>query len=99
MRFVRFGPAGEERPGVLADDETILDIGPETLGTVIDLDDAILSDTTLPRVAVGSTRLGSPISRPRKIIGVGLNYAEHAAEAGVETPTEPVVFLKATSSL
>ena len=80
MRFVRFGPAGEERPGALADDETILDlssivpdISPETLGTVIDLDDAILSDTTLPRVAVGSTRLGSPISRPRKIIGVGLN--------------------------
>ena len=106
MKFVRFGTAGEERPGVLANEGTILDlssivpdIGPETIGHVMGLDDAILSDTRLPSVAVGSTRLGSPVSRPRKIIGVGLNYAEHAAEAGVEPPTEPVVFMKATSSL
>lgn len=105
MRFVRFGPPGEERPGLLVDDRTILDIsslvsdlGPGTLASLPELVSAVESASGLERVAVDSVRLGPPVSRPHKILGIGLNYADHAAEAGMDLPSEPVVFSKATSS-
>ncbi len=105
MRFVRFGPLGEERPGVLADDHTILDISPltpdlgrESLDTLPSLVASIQSTDSLAAVEVGSVRLAPPIARPHKILGIGLNYVDHAAEAGIEPPSEPVVFSKATSS-
>ena len=106
MRFVRFGVRGNETPGVQWDEQTILDIsgmvddiGPDTIGSLQALVEQIGTGDGLPRVDAGGVRLGAPVSRPHKIVGVGLNYAEHAAEAGAETPTEPVVFMKATSSL
>ncbi|MDH3247797.1 MAG: fumarylacetoacetate hydrolase family protein [Acidimicrobiia bacterium] len=106
MKFVRFGAQGNETPGVQWDEETILDIssivddiGPDTVGSLKTIVERVGDGAGLPSLAVAGVRLGAPISRPHKIIGVGLNYAEHIAEAGVETPTEPVVFMKATSSL
>ena len=56
------------------------------------------NESTAPRVS-SSTRLGPPISRPSKIICIGVNYREHVAESGAQVPREPVVFMKATSSL
>jgi 2-keto-4-pentenoate hydratase/2-oxohepta-3-ene-1,7-dioic acid hydratase in catechol pathway len=106
MKFVRFGDAGAERPGVMVDEETILDIssrvpdiGPATMHLLPQLAESLGSDSGLPRVEVGSVRFGSPVARPNKIIGVGLNYREHVAEAGADIPEEPVIFMKATSSL
>lgn len=106
MRFVRFGPPGEERPGVLTDDDTICDIsslvpdlGPTTLDRLSDIEAAVDAAPGLDIVDAADVRLGSPIARPYKILGIGLNYADHAAESGMEVPTEPVVFSKATSSL
>lgn len=105
MRFVRFGPPGEERPGALADDNAIFDLtslvpdlGPDTLDSLPDLAAAVESTESLDTVDVATVRLGPPIARPPKILGVGLNYADHAAESGAEPPPEPVVFSKATSS-
>ena len=106
MRFVRFGEKGQERPGVILEDGVILDItslvddlGPETVGSLRDIAERVGDGEGLPRVALDEVRLGAPVSRPHKIVGIGLNYAEHAAEAGADIPTEPVVFMKATSSL
>ena len=106
MRFVRFGERDQERPGVILEDGVILDItslvddiGPETVGSLRDIPEQVGDGEGLPRVALSDVRLGAPVSRPHKIIGIGLNYAEHAAEAGADIPTEPVVFMKATSSL
>ncbi len=106
MKLVRFGQAGEESPGLLVDEERILDltslvadIDPWTLSSIGELSDAAASHADLPSIAVEGTRLGSPIARPGKIIGIGLNYADHAREAGMEIPSEPIIFTKATTSL
>lgn len=105
MKFVRYGPKGQERPGVLRDDATladigslVTDIGPESMAR---LDDVVrlVADAELPVVETESVRLGPPIARPHKIIGIGLNYVDHASEASMEVPTEPIIFMKATSSL
>ena len=102
MRFARVGPPGAERPVVVADDGGLLDL--RTLAT--DIDSAFLGnlaavDTAalqrLPRDE--DVRFGSPIARPGKVVGIGLNYRDHAAEARVPLPTEPVVFLKAPTSV
>ena len=78
-------------------------------GFVADVDGTLLGDRvlldqlerSLPKLPViaGGPRIGSAIARPGKIVGIGLNYADHAAEAGVPVPQEPVVFLKAPSSM
>jgi 2,4-diketo-3-deoxy-L-fuconate hydrolase len=106
MRFVRFGQPGAERPGVLVDEDEILDIsplvadlGPPTLDRLSELAAAITTAPGLSSVSLDEVRLGSPVARPHKILGIGLNYADHATEAGMELPDEPVVFSKATSSL
>lgn len=106
MRFVRFGPAGGERPGVLVDEATIVDIsplvpdiGPGSIDRLDDIARQVEGTETLATVPVSSVRLGSPIARPHKIVGIGFNYVDHASEAEVEIPSEPIVFLKATSSL
>ncbi len=105
MKLLRFGEKGAERPGLLHDDGTIRD-----LSQVIDdisgaqLSHEALSDlrgcdaSALPVVAPG-TRLGAPVAGVGKLIAIGLNYADHAAEAGLAVPPEPVVFMKATSSI
>lgn len=108
MRFVRFGPVGRERPGVMIVEragvcldisEVVSDISPETIGGLGEITSRVRSTPGLPEVDVSRVRLGSPIGRPRKIIAIGFNYADHVAEAQAEIPTEPVAFMKATSSI
>ncbi|WP_026758343.1 fumarylacetoacetate hydrolase family protein [Sediminimonas qiaohouensis] len=100
MRFVRYGEQGQERPGVLDASGALRDLS----GIVSDLSGDVLVDLpqvdpeTLPRVE-GAPRLGVPVGQVGKFIGIGLNYSDHAAEAGMEPPAMPIVFMKATSSL
>lgn len=100
MRFVRYGAVGAEKPGVLDAEGGLRDLS----GEIDDLSGAVLADLPridperLPRVA-GNPRLGVPVGRIGKIICIGLNYSDHAAEAGMEEPEEPIVFMKATSAL
>ncbi len=103
MRFARLGPIGSERPVVEGPDGTLLDLTPLTS----DLDGDFLrggigrvaSDLHLLEPVAAQGRWGSPLTRPGKVVGIGLNYTCHAAEAGVTPPDEPVVFLKATTSV
>ncbi len=100
MRFVRYGAVGEERPGVLDAEGRVRDLS----GEFSDLAGAVLGDLSrfdperLPMVA-GTPRLGPPVAQVGKLICIGLNYTDHAAEVGVEPPKEPVIFLKATSAI
>lgn len=105
MKLCRFGPSGEERPGIIAADGSLRDLS----ALITDLDaDAWRPDTlsrlaeqdplALPRVE-GAVRFGSPIRRPGHFIAIGLNYADHAAESGMPVPVEPVVFSKAPSCI
>ena len=105
MKLVRYGPAGAERAGlvdahgVLRDLSMLLpDIGPAQLHPRTLAALAALDSSRLPAVE-GLPRLGCPLGRVGKIVCVGLNYADHALEAGLAPPTEPVLFLKATSAL
>lgn len=104
MKLVRYGQKGFERPGVLDGDGNVRslasivpDFDPAALGS---LPGALsnLSIDSLPICPTGM-RLGAPLSRPEKIVCIGLNYRAHAVEAGMPIPAEPVVFLKAPSSL
>lgn len=105
MQLIRFGLAGKEKPGVLHEGRYL-----DASGVVSDYNEAFFADaknlTTLQAaVAAGQlpeapkVRLGAPVSRPGKIICIGLNYRKHAAESGMEPPKEPVVFFKATSAI
>lgn len=107
MRLARVGPRGEERPAVLTSDHTAVDVSrhvPEfdggffASGGLSALAD-LLEDDDLPLIDLDGLRLGSPVARPFKIVGIGLNYEDHARESGMEIPTEPVVFMKAPNSL
>jgi len=100
MRFARYGERGQERPAMLDTEGRLRDLS----GVVPDLAGAVLG--VLPRVnpeglplVPGSPRLGPPVGGIGKIVGIGLNYSDHAAELGAEPPTEPVVFLKAVTAL
>ncbi|MFU8865866.1 MAG: fumarylacetoacetate hydrolase family protein [Rhodobacterales bacterium] len=100
MHYVRYGEAGAEKPGMLDDQGRIRDLS----GVIPDLAGDVLADLpkidpdSLPLVA-GNPRLGPPVGQVGKFIGIGLNYADHAAEAGMEPPAMPIVFMKATSSI
>jgi 2,4-diketo-3-deoxy-L-fuconate hydrolase len=104
VKLVRYGEKGFERPGVIDSvgnirslASIVADFDPATLGSL----SAALSSWSidnLPTCPAG-TRLGAPLSKPGKIICIGLNYKAHAVEAGMAIPTEPVIFLKAPSSL
>ena len=105
MKLVRHGPPGAERPGLIDDQGTVRDLG----GIIADLDGAALhperlaalralDPTTLPAVP-GMPRLGCPVARVGKFVAIGLNYRDHAIEANLPIPTEPVVFLKPTSCM
>jgi 2,4-didehydro-3-deoxy-L-rhamnonate hydrolase len=108
MKLIRFGEAGLEKPGVLLDDGTRLDIS----GFGADYDEDFFSSNGLSRLRVwlerhassaprvaDSVRLGPPIRRPSKIVCIGLNFRDHAAESKMDPPKEPVIFFKSTSSL
>jgi 2-keto-4-pentenoate hydratase/2-oxohepta-3-ene-1,7-dioic acid hydratase in catechol pathway len=101
MRFARIGPPGAERPAVLGDDGSPLDIARFTADVdgsllrrgVHEIREALVAGALDPIDGV-SDRYGPPVSHIGKIVCVGLNYADHAAETGATLPTEPVLFLK-----
>lgn len=105
MKLLRYGQTGAEKPGLLDADGNIRDLSshvsdidgatfmPETLARLKQLD-----PTSLPLVS-GAPRIGPCVSKVGKFICVGLNYADHAAESGMEVPAEPVLFFKATSAI
>lgn len=105
MKLLRYGPLGQEKPGLLDADGTIRDLS----AVIDDLDPGTISDATFARIAAidpaslpavsGSPRIGSCVGRPGKYICIGLNYSDHAAEAGMDLPPEPIVFFKATSAV
>ncbi len=100
MRFLRYGEIGREQPAVLDDEGHMRDLS----GVVPDLAGGILADLprinpqSLPRVP-GHPRIGAPVGQVGKLVCIGLNYSDHAAELGVDPPEDPVIFLKATSSI
>ncbi len=108
MKLIRFGTINKEKPGVLLPDGTKLDVsafvsdynedffgddGIEKLQTWLD------KNQDLCPIIEDTIRWGAPLARPSKIVCVGLNYAKHAAESGMEVPQEPVLFFKATSAI
>ena len=105
MKLVRFGAIGSEKPGLIDKSGKLRDLSSH----VRDLAGEALSPSGLKKLAAldpgslplvdGSPRLGSPVGGAPKFIAIGLNYADHAAEAGMPIPTEPVVFMKAINSL
>lgn len=105
MKFVRFGSPGKEKPGLIDAQGELRDLSRHTRH--LDLQH-IRSDGlrslqsidvhTLPKVA-GRPRLGVPFTGISKFIGIGLNYVDHAAEAGMRVPKEPIIFLKATTCI
>lgn len=105
MRIARIGEVGSEKPAVIMGDEYILvdslvsDWSRATLEAGAMEKVAAADLTSLPRVAKGSTRIGSPINRPSKVICVGLNYLAHIKETNSETPKEPVIFMKAPDTV
>ena len=105
MKLLRFGALGAEKPGLLHDDGTIRDLS----GVIDDISGDVLRDDGLARLRAldaqdlpmveGNTRLGACVGHVGKFICIGLNYADHAAESGMELPQEPVIFFKATSAI
>ena len=105
MKLVRFGPVGKEKPGLIDNDgklrdlsAVIADITPEQLGDKALAKIRKLDASKLP-LAKGKRRLGSPVNQIGKFIGIGLNYSDHAAEAGMPIPKEPIVFMKSTTCI
>jgi 2,4-diketo-3-deoxy-L-fuconate hydrolase len=105
MKLLRYGPAGEERPGLLDETGVVRDLS----GHIDDITPDQLSATALARLARldpralpavdGQPRYGAPVNGIRKFLAIGLNFADHAAEAGAPVPSEPIVFTKAVSCI
>jgi len=105
MKLLRFGTEGNEKPGILDSDGNIRDLS----GEVADISGAFIDDQTLAKlraldlsslpVVPGNPRLGACVGNVGKFICIGLNYADHAAEAGMDLPEEPIIFFKATSAI
>jgi 2,4-didehydro-3-deoxy-L-rhamnonate hydrolase len=105
MKLLRYGPVGQEKPGLLDTDGNIRDLSPHITDLTADLLDgpnlasiAAIDVNTLPKVD-GSPRLGVPVAGSRKFIAIGLNYRDHAIESNLPIPSEPVIFTKAISCL
>lgn len=105
MKLLRYGPAGQEKPGILDATGAIRDLS----GIVPDITGDVLSPAALAKIAAvdvnslpkvaGNPRLGSPVTGMKNLICIGLNYADHAAETGAPIPKEPIVFLKSLNAL
>jgi 2-keto-4-pentenoate hydratase/2-oxohepta-3-ene-1,7-dioic acid hydratase in catechol pathway len=105
MKLLRHGPIGQEKPGLLGSDGKIRDLS----GVVGDIGGATLSDAGLKRLrgldashlpeVDPAARLGPCIAGIGKVICIGLNYSDHAAETGATVPSEPIIFMKATSAV
>lgn len=110
MKLLRIGPVGSERPAVLAEDGTYIDVS-DVIG---DFDEAFFAgdgiDGLRPLVAarlrsgthmqaLGGQRIGAPFARPHQILCIGLNFSDHAAETGQAAPSEPILFTKSPNTL
>lgn len=105
MKLLRYGSVGQEKPGLLDANGRIRDLSSH----VPDLSGEFLSPRSLASLAAldpsklpvveGAPRLGPCVAQPGKFLCIGLNYSDHAAESGMAVPTEPVLFMKATSSI
>lgn len=108
MKLIRFGKIGQEKPGVELADGARIDVS----GFGEEYNENFFAENGLQRlekwiatnkhncpIIENDVRLGPPIARPSKIVCVGLNYAQHAAESGMAVPGQPVLFFKATSSI
>jgi len=109
MKLLRIGPAGQEKPGALVDDEHYVDLSDE----VADFDETFFAGVELERIApivaeraasgqrlpLHGVRVGAPIARPHQIICVGLNFSDHAAETNQAVPAEPILFTKSPNTL
>lgn len=107
MKLIRFGQPGEEKPGIILENGKKVDVS----GFGEDYDEKFLGMQGIERLSEwlkgagnlpevpDDERLGAPVCRPSKIVCIGLNYAKHAKESGMEVPEEPVVFFKATSAI
>jgi 2-keto-4-pentenoate hydratase/2-oxohepta-3-ene-1,7-dioic acid hydratase in catechol pathway len=105
MKLLRYGPPGREKPGLLDANGTIRDLSgviadvggdallPESLAKLRQLDPKTLNAVD------GSPRIGPCVADVGKFLCVGLNYSDHAAESGMKVPSEPIIFMKATSSI
>ena len=105
MKLLRYGAVGQEKPGLLGADGIIRDLSAvvaDITGEVLSVERlaqlAALDENALPRVEA-EVRIGVPVAYIGKIVCVGLNYADHAKESGLPVPTEPVLFMKATSAI
>jgi 2-keto-4-pentenoate hydratase/2-oxohepta-3-ene-1,7-dioic acid hydratase in catechol pathway len=108
MKLIRFGEAGKEKPGVQLPNGNRLDVSTfgedyteqffETDG-IERLEKWLKTNESKCAQVSEETRLGSPICRPSKLVCIGLNYAKHAAEAGMKVPSEPVLFFKSTTAI
>jgi 2-keto-4-pentenoate hydratase/2-oxohepta-3-ene-1,7-dioic acid hydratase in catechol pathway len=106
MKLIRFGQEGQEKPGIIVND-----IWYDVSGIVADYNEAFFASNQIEKIksaiAAGtsfpvvepSTRLGSVVARPSKIICIGLNYVDHCLETNAPIPTEPVLFFKSTTAL
>jgi 2,4-didehydro-3-deoxy-L-rhamnonate hydrolase len=108
MKLIRFGRPGQEKPGVILPDGRRVDVS----ATVADYDEAFFAGGGLQRLrdalsgdasglpeVPADARLGPPVARPGKIICIGLNFSDHAAESNMPLPAEPIIFFKAGSAL
>jgi len=107
MKLVRFGPRGQEKPGIVAADGRIKDVSAH----VRDYDheffaagglEAVRSLAAKPEAlpdAPANARLAAPVARPRNVFAIGLNYSDHAKETGAAIPSEPILFMKATGAV
>jgi 2,4-didehydro-3-deoxy-L-rhamnonate hydrolase len=112
MKLIRFGEPGKERPGLLLNDGTRIDASGFNPTDGFDYNEEFFAGNSLTKLrnwvdnhlnnapsVPSSVRLGPPISRPSKIVCIGLNFRDHAAESKMEIPKEPVIFFKSTTSL
>ena len=105
MKLLRYGQIGSEKPGVLGNDGEIRDLS----GLITDIDASVLSDQALQKlrdadfsklpVVSGDPRIGACVGTIGKMICIGLNYSDHAAETGATPPPEPIIFMKVNSAI
>jgi ureidoglycolate lyase len=105
MKLLRYGQIGSEKPGVLGNDGEIRDLS----GLITDIDASVLSDQALQKlrdadfsklpVVSGDPRIGACVGNIGKMICIGLNYSDHAAETGATPPPEPIIFMKVNSAI
>ena len=106
MKLLRVGTKGNERPAILDKNgkirelsSQIKDLNPDNLNfeTILKLKNIDLEK--LPEFSSSTDRIGPCVKKPGKFVAIGLNYSDHAAETGAKVPTEPIVFMKATSCI